>query len=636
MSISSNAAAAAATPGTNGQTVPVRWVVLFTGSTVTADYEPTGSAGESPELVREVSSLCVQFHPHSEIRLFPRDREVYLYWRARSTGDHIITRVSTAPNPDGVRTALEYVSLLFSPEIFMRLGRNPFLVRTLKLPDLVRDAFLANQRDPLLTAVPVAVVSSKPAAFTSIPDNNALSTPENVHSLEDYVAAVGAAKDPPTFASWWTSRGYVPENTFEIVLRAAAPQAMTLREATDLASELAAGVKSALPTVSDGDAVVSGLIVSLLANSDAIIAAISAAADRVNSEGPDQFRQRLADASRKSTQVSSDLASVEKRLDNPASATRLAEIAAQYTGLAQEVQKVRHPNPFAARKNTAPDTAALTNGAATTRQDPQNGSKTSAANNSLSPNGSLPVKKSNSLLIGAGAAAAIALFGFAALKFAGQPAAPKNGGEKSGRPSVAVAPKSATPNPNRAAVAVTPEALLQKFSRDTLPLAVLKAKSEATVAASASGKAPTENELRDITTKAIKNAYKETLSPEDYAKAFADRENWTYSRYRETLDTLLPEVRRAAGSSAAAAVAQIEEARRKAVAAAARNAETQSTPEPEPTRRVRPTPEPEATRRVRPTPEPERTPRPRPTRAPETPRPQSTPTNGGGADGTNL
>ena len=40
--------------------------------------------------------------------------------------------------------------------------------------------------------------------------------------------------------------------------------------------------------------------------------------------GPDQFREHLADASRKSTQMSSDLAALEKRLDNPAAVTRLA------------------------------------------------------------------------------------------------------------------------------------------------------------------------------------------------------------------------------------------------------------------------------------------------------------------------
>jgi hypothetical protein len=56
----------------NGQEMPIRWVVLFTGTTLTADYEPTGSAGESPELVREVSNLCVAFHPHRKSASFHR------------------------------------------------------------------------------------------------------------------------------------------------------------------------------------------------------------------------------------------------------------------------------------------------------------------------------------------------------------------------------------------------------------------------------------------------------------------------------------------------------------------------------------------------------------------------------------
>jgi hypothetical protein len=217
-----------------------------------------------------------------------------------------VTRVSTAPNPDGVRTSLEYVSLLFDAGAFARLGNNPFLVRTLKLPDLVREAFLNHRRDPILVSIPPAAATVPLTVSAPLPENNALSTPENIQALEAFVAA-DATPLPPTFATWWVSRGHVPENTFQIVLRASIPQAMTLHEATDLAAELASGTKSAIPNVSGGDAVATGLISSLLANSDAIIAEISAAADRVKSESPDQFREHLSDASRKATQMSSDL-----------------------------------------------------------------------------------------------------------------------------------------------------------------------------------------------------------------------------------------------------------------------------------------------------------------------------------------
>jgi hypothetical protein len=603
----------------NGEEIPVRWVVLFTGTTLTADYEPTGSAGESPELVREVSHLCVQFHPHSEIRLFPRDREVYLYWRARSTGDHIVTRVSTAPNPDGMRTSLEYVSLVFDAETFARLGNNPFAVRTLKLPDMVREAFLSQQRDPLSLVIPAGVETDPATNPASLPPNNGLSTPENLKELEEYITA-GSATLPPTFATWWESRGHVPENTFQIVLRAATPQAMTLHEATDLAADLASGTKAAIPNISSGDAVVTGLISSLLANSDGVIAQISAAADRVNSEGPDQFREHLADASRKATQMSSDLTALEKRLDDPAAATKLAELAAQYKGFGPEVLKIRHPNPFGGRKNTAP--AQFAASAPALKLDNRSASNGSAESRRRSSEptsrGTASAPRNNGALIGAGAAAAVVIVGLAAWQMAPKE---KPTGKVASKPA-AVATPAAKPTPAVAAKPspppITPDALLQQYARDILPIASLKAKSAATVNVTNNKKVPGEDDLRTITTKAIRDAYREALPPADFARTMGSGEDWTYSRYRKTLPTLLPAVRRAADSAAAVAFTEIQRSR----AAVVRNTEPESTPQPEPTPRPRPRttseeePRPKAVRRPDPTPtpraRPRATPRPRP------------------------
>ncbi len=626
--------------GADGQRLPVRWVVLFTGTTVTADYEPTGSAGESPELVREVSNLCVQFHPHSEIRLFPQDREVYLYWQARTTGDHVVTRVSTAPNPDGVRTSLEYVSLVFDAEAFARIGNNPFQVRTLGLPDRVREAFLGQNRDPLSLGIPATLQTSPGTGAAYLPDKNALSTPENIQALEEYVAA-GTTPLPPTFATWWVSRGHVPENTFQIVLRASTPQAMTLREATDLASEMASGIKSAIPNVSGGDAVASGLIASLLANSDAIIAEISAAADRVNSEGPDQFREHLADASRRSTQMSSDLAALEQRLDNPAAATRLAELAAQYKGFVPEVLKIRHPNPFGGRKNTGPNQFA--SAAPVASLDNRNGGndhRDSSRTSTSTSSRSTAAPKNNSGLIGAGAAAAVVIVGLAAWKLS--PSQKPTGSPAGTTKPAAVAtpaPKQATPAPVPVAAkpspSLTPEAMLQQYSRDILPIASLKAKSAATVSVTDNKKLPDEGDLRSITIKAIREAYREALPPADFSRVFGSGQEWTYARYRSALSTLLPSVRSAADTAAAVAFTEIRRSREAIV----RNTPPESTPEPEPTRRprVRNTsdeePRPRPTRR----PDPDPTPRPRPTRRPSVaetrpaPRPNNTNNTGSAA-----
>ena len=607
-----------------GQELPVRWVVLFTGTTVAADYEPTGSGGESSELVREVSSLCVQFHPHSEIRLFPRDREVYLYWRAHSTGDHVVTRVSTAPNPDGVRTSLEYVSLMFNADAFAQLGNNPFQVRSLKLPDLVRSEFLSEKRDPLTLIIPAAQETA-PAAATSasapaLPENNALSTPENLLALEESVAAAGSGSAlPPTFATWWVSRGQVPENTFQIVLRAAVPQAMTLREATDLASEMASGIKSAIPTVSGGDAVVTGLISSLLANSDSIIAEISAAADRVNSESPDQFREHLADASRKSTQMSSDLTALGKRLDNPVAATRLAELSALYAGFVPEVLKIRHPNPFGGRKNTAPAQFA---GATTDGRNGVNGSGDSRSSGSTSDR-TTPVAKNNGGLIGMGAVAAVAIVGLAVWKLS---PTQKPTPAPSGKPVAVATPaaRSAATPAVAAKPTLTPEALLQQYSREILPIASVKARSAATVNVTDNKRAPDEADLRLIAAKAITDAYRDALPPTDFAKVFGSGEGLTYSQYRKTLPTLLPAVRKAANSAALVAFAEIQRSR----AAVARNTAPEETPTPEATRRpkIRDTSD-DRPPRDRSTPKPAAT--PRPVRTPRPPR--ATPNTGSAA-----
>jgi hypothetical protein len=162
---------------------------------------------------------------------------------------------------------------------------------------------------------------------------------------------------------------------------------------------------------------------------------------------------------------------------------------------------------------------------------------------------------------------------------------------------------AALPSPS-----LTPAALLQQYAADILPIASLKAKSAATLSVTDNRKVPDEGDLRLITAKAITDAYREALPHADFVKVYGNGGSWTYSRYKQTLTTLLPAVRRAADSAAAVAFTEI----RKNQAAVASNTEPASTPEPAPKPRPRArtrdnsgeNPKPRPTRRPEPTPRP--------------------------------
>ena len=223
-----------------GSSSSVRWVVLFTGRTATDDYQPSATVGEKPALVKEVTDVCVAFHPHSDIRLFPTSGEAILFYRAKSTGEWIVTRVATAPNPDGVRTALEYCSVVLTQEDFKRLlGGNPFAAAEKGgLLDRVREHFLSGAKTPVTAAAltPVALRGGKlsgeapPLPFGA----EGTSTPENAKIIQDYFAARNPSNgNPPTFATWWSSGGSVPSGCFDIVLRAPVARAVSLRDAAE-------------------------------------------------------------------------------------------------------------------------------------------------------------------------------------------------------------------------------------------------------------------------------------------------------------------------------------------------------------------------------------------------------------------
>jgi hypothetical protein len=596
----------------NGE-MPVRWVVLFTGSTATADYEPTGSAGESATLIDEVARVCVAFHPHNDIRLFPRDRAAVLFWRAQATGDFIVTRVTTAPNPEGTRTALEYVSIVLTPGDLARLHNDPFRVVALGLSDRIRETFLAGGRQALSAAVPATAPAAPAGAAVPLPATDSIATPENARAIEDFCArraAEGATDAPPTFANWWASRGWIPPGYFDIVLRAAAPQALTLRDGTDAATALASNVKAALPNLSKPDPVASGLIVSVLANADAVTSAIATAAERVNTEGPEEFRERLSEASHKASQVGADLTALGRRLSDAGSiaeGTRLQELAVRYAGLMEEIHKIRHPNPFGNRTNPAPPTGknatrvmtptvmGLTTAGLTRTPPPDTNSGrnglTAPAPVATSSDSAVPARKSGDGSLGKPAIAAGVLVAIAAVfgiwKLTDQH--PAGGG--GGATGVAVTTPAAVASPTLAPVhsrpaasikptttagggvasppgRLSPQLLVKQYLPAATPLACADARAAGLTAVAAHpGATPSDTDLDRIVMRSLVSAYKESLSPADFQRALGNAQSWHYAQFEHLFPTALPVVRKAAAAGVAEARADAAERARALTAA---------------------------------------------------------------------
>ena len=348
--------------------LPVRWIVLFTGYKATEDYVPAASDGESPALVKEATDICVAFHPHSEIRLFPK--EALLFWQAKSTNDWVVTRVSTAPNPDGIRTALEYSSVVLDEDSFRELRYNPFRSRDFELHEKVREQYLGRSKAALWVDVPAEDLTpalstdsgaQRTTSFYGSSSDNIIpalgadrtASVDNVEKIEKYCAECSMImKVPATFATWWPS-GDPPADYFDIVLHSPPARSLSLRDASDSVAALAAEITAALPRTAGDDTVVSELARTVLSNIDAAQRALSDAVTRLNSETVDQFREHLSDASNAVSQVGTSLNLIVKRLEDRISRTdaaRLLRLAQQSEAIGPEFAGIRHPNPFAARK----------------------------------------------------------------------------------------------------------------------------------------------------------------------------------------------------------------------------------------------------------------------------------------------
>ena len=644
------AATTGTTGGAAGRTSSVRWVVLFTGRKATEDYQPSSSEGEDPALVKEVTNVCLALHPHSEIRLFPQSGEALLYYRAQTTGETVVTRVSTAPNPDGVRTALEYCSLILTASQFgTLLGGDPFVAaRATDLFSLVRTRFLSGARTPIAagtpsaksaakTAASAATLSDAPAFTVGAPGEEPLSTEENVAALESYCAAAAAAGKPiPTFATWWSSSGVVPPGIFEIVLRASAARAPTLREATDQLAEFAADLKSSLPKASADDLVANDLTRAILASVGAAQQSVTHAGAHINTETPVQFQTQLTEAALQCENLVRDITALTGRqtsgLDT-INTLHLTTLALRAEELTRDLPRVRHPNPFG-RRSPAPESDAE-NGASTTSS--ANGS----ARRDTSNTGTAPIYEGSKgkIAIGVLVAAILGLGVWGLMSHNAPPPKPAphrpvKRVKKPGVPpqnvaatplagSVATPASHATPLP-AIAILIAKQILVEPVARDS-------AQEAASNAVKAKKGSLSEDALDAIVARAIDAGYKEFLPADQYAIAYAPGSKpWTYARYKAAIPNLTSSVYEAASGG-------VEEGKEALKLAAIQAGKTEE-PTPEPTHKPRhdePTPEPtHKPRHSEPTPEPTHKPRhveetPAPPKKHATPRPGNPPATPG-------
>jgi hypothetical protein len=534
----------------NETRMPVRWVVMFTGSTATADYQPAASAAESPSLVKEVTDMCVAFHPHVDIRLFPKDGEALLFWKARATLDWIVTRVTTAPNPEGTRIALEYCSLVFSDEEFAKLGFNPFRARDFSLHDQVRQQFLNHRVEPLLFALPSddiesgrgytanghgangtnGVVSSPTSATPLSADS--LSTPENFKALRDYCDSLSrgdAPRPPKTFATWWSSHGEPPAGYFEIILRAAVPKPLEIREGKAAIEALVAQTKESLPTAPADDANAVALAQNILKKSDELGVMFSTAASRVNTESADDFRARMDEASAHARGIAEDIGIYRKRLEptlTTADGARMDELIGRYDLLYREMPKIRHPNPFAVKSS---DTTV------SKRVTPPKSNATSVSNVGATK----PTKGGQSAFNPMYVMVALVLAGvvFGAWKvFGGKTPETKPTPRASAKPG----------NGGKTGGAITPaadpvKAILLKYENSITEMAKRAAGDAAKKEAASDGEALSNSTAQKIAADAIKAAYKDKLPEDDYKKVFGSQD-WDYSKLEKVLTNAMSAV----------------------------------------------------------------------------------------------
>ena len=335
----------------------LRWVSFVTGLTPGDDYQAEGSEGVTPDLLAEVKRLSIAFHPHNQIRQFPVSRPVFLFWNVGATGDRVVTRIARAVSASA-RPILESYSVIFSPAQFREIGSDPFVTRDLDLHAQAKRLSQAGDR-ARVTVAPRSGADGIEAAspnsgdpFDPSPRNGERrATDAEVDRLEAFCrreAASGAA--PPTFATWWESGKTPPPRVFDIVLYAAPIRGFSLRQAEEVAFRLVDDIRIRLPheeREADATRQVAGMFLSRFV----------AALRSYDHATVEDFSDAVADAAGEIKSIGARLSALRATLPEGRPETAEEEIAAlseRCDRLSDDLLKIKHPNPFAPRRLSAP------------------------------------------------------------------------------------------------------------------------------------------------------------------------------------------------------------------------------------------------------------------------------------------
>ena len=236
----------------------IRWIAIVSGDTPTADYQPTPSSGVSDALVKEVVDISLKLHPHNDSARFPKDRDVYAFFKSASTQDYVVMRV--IPVTTGSRLALRYYCLILSRSDFAALQNAPFQTRELRLHDKVREQQARGDYEPIVVTIPPAATQMQTRSLTAVDGSKFASgarflpTDANIQEFEDYCDTLKtSAKVPPTFTTWWAGGLTVPAQYFDVAFQASVSKIMSLPVALENARELELQVKKCLLSLSDSD-----------------------------------------------------------------------------------------------------------------------------------------------------------------------------------------------------------------------------------------------------------------------------------------------------------------------------------------------------------------------------------------------
>ena len=298
--------------------------------------------------------MCLSLHPQNEIGSFPQSsagqsNAVILFWKTQSTGEYVVTRV-VAISPDGGRKNLEYFSLFFNDQQLSRLGRDPFAISDNGLPDLAMARFFDkddNEIDVMPQQINTSVAGANVGALPSEMRGSHPYSDANLRALRDFCRRTAqSGRIPPTFATWWISRGTAPA-AFEVVLRAEARTEPTTKTIQATIIELNRDVKANLPDSPRDDATAESDRERIIRNGAELNQKVETAILLSSSESQDEWRAKMAECSALCKQVALEVDQYRARLRDANDAHRrelLRRSVADYEDLAKSLTQLLHPN----------------------------------------------------------------------------------------------------------------------------------------------------------------------------------------------------------------------------------------------------------------------------------------------------